>query len=166
MVVTELGGQGVPKDFVVAYMSLTLAGMHDPEAQKNAKNLRDATVVGMTPAQIAETQKMVRELNDSGMCRKRRITAAGSGDRSPSDRATLGQYLVNCLFRVGSRKGAAGEDEIFRVTRSTTSLPCSRESEGKCSRTSTSLLIFMLSNRKLGSGALRLVTSLSASATI
>src|SRR6516225_7674492 len=42
-----------------------------------------------------------------------RTTAAGSGDRSSSDRATLGQYLVNCLFRVSSSKGLAGEDEII-----------------------------------------------------
>jgi hypothetical protein len=64
----------------------------------------------------------------------------GSGDRSSPDRATSGQRLVNCLLN----QGAAGEDEI-RVTRSTTIRPCSRESKVNPPRTSTILLIFMLS---------------------
>src|SRR5262249_40869309 len=54
----------------------------------------------------------------------------------------------------------------FLVTRSITIRPCSRESKGNLSRTSTILLIFMLSDRKLESGALCLVTGLSAPAII
>lgn len=54
--------QGVPNDLVLAFMWVNLAGAHDdPDAQKNARNLRDAIAKGMTPAQIAEAQKQVRE---------------------------------------------------------------------------------------------------------
>jgi len=63
---------------------------------------------------------------------------------------------VNCLFRISS-KGAAREDEIISGHAIDHELG---------SRTSTILLIFMLSDRKLGSGALCLVTGLSAAATI
>jgi len=74
------------------------------------------------------------------------------------------QRLVNCLLRISSSKGAAGEDEIVSGHAIDHDPACSRESKGKCSRTSTILLIFMLSDRKLGSGALRLVTGLSSTA--
>jgi hypothetical protein len=43
-------------------MWVNLAGAHDdPDAQKNAKNLRDAIAKAMTPGQIAEAQKLVGE---------------------------------------------------------------------------------------------------------
>ena len=48
-------GQGVPKDLVQAYKWFTLAG--DPEAVKS----RDVVTRLMTPAQIAEAQKLARE---------------------------------------------------------------------------------------------------------
>ena len=35
-----------------------------------------------------------------------------AGDRSSPDRAMSRQRLVNCLLRISSSKGAAGEDEI------------------------------------------------------
>ena len=51
-------GQGVPKDYVLAYMWNNLASAHDYEtASKN----RDFLAKLMTPAQIAEAQKLARE---------------------------------------------------------------------------------------------------------
>jgi uncharacterized protein len=55
-------GEGVPKDFVLAYLWVSLTASHDdPEAQKHGNNLREAIAKGMTPAQIAEAQKMMHE---------------------------------------------------------------------------------------------------------
>jgi uncharacterized protein len=55
--------QGVPVDLVQAYLWINLAAAiaDDPNAQENAKNLRDAMAKAMTPAQIAEAQKLARE---------------------------------------------------------------------------------------------------------
>ena len=51
-------GQGVPKDYVQAHMWLNLAAaQNDVAATKN----RDLVVAKMTPAQIAEAQKLARE---------------------------------------------------------------------------------------------------------
>jgi len=40
------------------------------------------------------------------------VIARTTADRSSTDRPASGQRLVNCLFRISSSKGAAGEDEI------------------------------------------------------
>ena len=53
-----ISGSGVPKDYVVAYMWLSLSaaqGDHDAAIQ------RDLVAKLMTPAQIAEAQKLARE---------------------------------------------------------------------------------------------------------
>ena len=51
-------GQGVPKHYVQAHMWLNLAAaQNDVAATKN----RDLVVAKMTPAQIAEAQKLARE---------------------------------------------------------------------------------------------------------
>ena len=51
-------GDGVPKDYVSAYMWFNLSSAKgDPAATK----LRDAVAEKMTPAQIAEAQKLARE---------------------------------------------------------------------------------------------------------
>jgi TPR repeat protein len=56
-------GQGVPRDYVRAYMwsSLSAARGH----QDGARN-RDAVARGMTKAQIAEAQKLAREWKPAG----------------------------------------------------------------------------------------------------
>jgi uncharacterized protein len=51
-------GQGVPKDLVTAYMWVNLAAA---QGYKDSGNTRDALEKQMTPAQIAEGQKMSRE---------------------------------------------------------------------------------------------------------
>jgi TPR repeat protein len=49
-------GRGVPRDDVAAYMWFALAAAQDnPAAAKN----RDAAAAAMTPAQIAEAEKLV-----------------------------------------------------------------------------------------------------------
>jgi len=58
-------GQGVPVDYVEAYMWFTLAASYftasaPEERSKVAKN-RDAVAVNITPAQIAEAQKLARD---------------------------------------------------------------------------------------------------------
>ncbi len=51
-------GQGVPLDYVLAYMWITLAAAQGAEeAQIN----KDLAASKMTPAQIAEAQRMARE---------------------------------------------------------------------------------------------------------
>jgi uncharacterized protein len=50
-------GLGVPQDFVQAYMWLNLSGAHNGDAAHN----RDTLAARMTPAQIAEAQKLARE---------------------------------------------------------------------------------------------------------
>ena len=51
-------GEGVPKDFVIAYMWRNLASA---QGEGIAKPARDALETMMTPAQIAEAQKLSRE---------------------------------------------------------------------------------------------------------
>ncbi len=51
-------GQGVPHDIVQAYKWYSLAAMN---GDKPAAELRDASAKEMTPAQIAEAQKLARE---------------------------------------------------------------------------------------------------------
>ena len=51
-------GEGVPKDLVIAYMWRNLAAAQGDEIGKSA---RDALEGSMTPAQIAEAQKLSRE---------------------------------------------------------------------------------------------------------
>ncbi len=51
-------GQGVPQDYVTAYMWFILASV---EGDKLAIENRDLLAKEMTPAQIAEAQKMARE---------------------------------------------------------------------------------------------------------
>jgi len=55
-------GQGVPQDYVRAYMWDSLAAAHSKgDVQKSAANNRDKVAQRMTPAQIAEAQKLARE---------------------------------------------------------------------------------------------------------
>ena len=53
-----VNGQGVPQDFVLAYMWLNLSATQG--FQSAIKN-RDIVARRMTPAQIAEAQKLARE---------------------------------------------------------------------------------------------------------
>ena len=55
-------GKGVPQDLVLAYMwfNLAAASSNGP-AQKDNANLRDQIAARMTPAQIAEAQRLARE---------------------------------------------------------------------------------------------------------
>jgi hypothetical protein len=56
-------GQGVPHDIVQAYKWYSLAAMN---GDKPAAELRDASAKEMTPAQIAEAQKLVQEWKPKG----------------------------------------------------------------------------------------------------
>ena len=49
-------GEGVPQDFVLAYMWFSLSAAQDGDT-----NNRDIIAAKMTPAQIAEAQKLARE---------------------------------------------------------------------------------------------------------
>ncbi len=51
-------GQGVPQDFVMAYMWLSLAA---PKLEPFSQVARDRVAKRMTPAQIAQGQKLARE---------------------------------------------------------------------------------------------------------
>ena len=54
-------GQGVPQDYVQAYMWLSLAVARLPPGANNAAKRRDLIAATMTPAQIAEAQRLARE---------------------------------------------------------------------------------------------------------
>jgi TPR repeat protein len=54
-------GQGVPKDFVLAYMWFNLAAASGGRAADIAAEKRNIVAAQMTPAQIAEAQKLARE---------------------------------------------------------------------------------------------------------
>jgi TPR repeat protein len=55
-------GEGVPKDDIQAYMWLNLAAAHSMgDEQNQAADNRDVVARRMTPAQIAEAQKLARE---------------------------------------------------------------------------------------------------------
>jgi uncharacterized protein len=51
-------GKGVPQDYVIAHMWLNLAAV---DGDKDAAEGRDTLAAKMTPAQIAEAQKLARE---------------------------------------------------------------------------------------------------------
>ena len=56
-------GQGVPQDFVQAHrwFNLAAAGASDSEVRKRAATNRDAVAAKMTPAQVAEAQRLASE---------------------------------------------------------------------------------------------------------
>jgi TPR repeat protein len=58
-------GQGLPRDFVEAHKWLNLAVAHytaeEKEGRAKAVNVRDITALRMTPAQIAEAQRLASE---------------------------------------------------------------------------------------------------------
>ncbi len=51
-------GQGVPKDYVQAYMWLSLAAA---QGYERATKLRDKLAKKMTPSELAEAQRLARE---------------------------------------------------------------------------------------------------------
>jgi hypothetical protein len=60
-------GHGVARDYVIAYMwsNLSVAGPNNREAVELASELRDVVAAKMTPAQIADAQKLAREWKPS-----------------------------------------------------------------------------------------------------
>jgi len=56
-------GQGVPLDYVLAYMWATLAAAQGLES---ASEMRDILEKRMTPAQLAEAQRLAREWKAKG----------------------------------------------------------------------------------------------------
>ncbi|MBN4047995.1 sel1 repeat family protein [bacterium AH-315-O15] len=54
-------GQGVPQDYVEAHKWLNLAASRGTPSQERYAEARDALAAKMTPAQIAEAQKLARE---------------------------------------------------------------------------------------------------------
>ena len=61
-------GKGVPQDFIQAYVWFDLAAAHDDEtyAEDYGKDFRESLAEKMTPAQIAEAQRQVREWRAKG----------------------------------------------------------------------------------------------------
>lgn len=56
------GQQGVPRDYVQAYMWWSLAAAHSTgDGQKDAEHNRNIVARSMTPAQIAEAQRLTRQ---------------------------------------------------------------------------------------------------------
>ncbi len=58
-------GQGVPQDYVQAHMWFNLAAAGSPagEVRDKAAMIRNTVAKLMTPAQIAEAQRLAREWN-------------------------------------------------------------------------------------------------------
>jgi clan AA aspartic protease (TIGR02281 family) len=89
-------GQGVPKDNVLAYMWLNLAASHlDANERDKAVKNRDAVAANMTPAQIAEAQKNLRE-------RLAKVPNPASADRTSGSSIQMkkdgGTYVVPVLI--------------------------------------------------------------------
>ena len=61
-------GKSVPQDFIQAYMWFDLAAAHenDTYAEDYAGDFRDSLAEKMTPAQIAEAQRLAREWKPKG----------------------------------------------------------------------------------------------------
>jgi TPR repeat protein len=53
-------GKGVPQDYVIAHMWFNLAAVSGDKSDNAAEN-RDKAAAKMTPAQVAEAQKLARE---------------------------------------------------------------------------------------------------------
>ena len=56
--IAHFKGRGVPQDYAIAHMWLNLAAAG---GNKDAAEFRDALAAEMTPAQIAEAQRLARE---------------------------------------------------------------------------------------------------------
>ncbi len=56
-----LKGKGVPKDYVMAYMWMNLAAAKGGKKSEGIGELREIIARNMTPAQIAEAQRLARE---------------------------------------------------------------------------------------------------------
>jgi TPR repeat protein len=56
-------GRGVPQDYVQAYMWFQLAASHFPEKENRERAIKNRDIIAaeMTPAQIADAQKLARE---------------------------------------------------------------------------------------------------------
>jgi TPR repeat protein len=61
--VSYLNGQGVPQDYVQAHLWFNLAGVQATDSDKKAAEARDNVAALMTPAQVAEAQRLAREWN-------------------------------------------------------------------------------------------------------
>jgi uncharacterized protein len=72
--VMYMNGQGVPQNYVLAHMWLNLAGSQLPASQAKERDsvikARDLVASKMTPAQIAEAQKMASEWKQSPQLEK------------------------------------------------------------------------------------------------
>ena len=59
------GGRGVPQDYVQAHMWYNLAASRSSASDKDGRDMvvknRDTVAAKMTPAQLAEAQKLARE---------------------------------------------------------------------------------------------------------
>jgi TPR repeat protein len=56
-----LNGEGVPQDYVQALMWFNLAASEFDGSCEEAHKIREGIAAKMTPAQIAEAQKLARE---------------------------------------------------------------------------------------------------------
>jgi uncharacterized protein len=54
-------GQGVPQNYVAAHMWFNLAAVRGGIGDKDTAKNRDTVAAKMSPAQIAEAQKLARE---------------------------------------------------------------------------------------------------------
>ena len=98
-----LEGNGVTQDYVLAHMWFNLAAAQD---QKEARKLLDSLAEKMTPAQIAEAQKLAREWKPVVL--KPRAVPQAVMSTSSVDPAPIGQYEVTVPTPVyeGPRAGA------------------------------------------------------------
>ena len=109
--VTYATGQGAPQDYVQAHMWFSLAGSRfPPDEDRDAVQSRDWVAAQMTPAQIAEAQKLAREWRPQ--------TPSGFAHGVDAPGPTAGKGNVQKYETVQDRRVAAvqdGEEALRRV---------------------------------------------------
>jgi S1-C subfamily serine protease len=103
-------GWGVPQDYVQAYMWFNLAASREPSSeQQDIFKMRDSAAERMTPAQVAEAQRLAQEWRPT---KQRAATPSPERilpDQAPSRLVAEAQRLLSRLgLNPGSNDGVSG----------------------------------------------------------
>ena len=90
-------GRGVPKDLIQAHMWYNLSAA---QGEKHASEFRDALVKRMTPAQVAEAQKLAREWKPEDTI---------SHDRPTCEAMTIEEAMVSNRWEIAKAQQLARE---------------------------------------------------------
>jgi uncharacterized protein len=106
-------GKGVPQDFIQAHMWYNLAASdaQDAVGSETSSQMRDLVAAKMTPAQVAEAQRLAREWKPKlGV----RIRVSLSRSKTRLDRPLTNYDLDYCLHRRAEYEAASDKPEFDR----------------------------------------------------